>query len=264
MRTILIVEDKESMAQMLSQTLETEGYHVIWAKDGEEGIEKVKEAKVDLVVTDIRLPHKSGMEVLNAVKEYNPKIPVIVMTAYGTIETAVKAVKDGAYDFLTKPFEPDHLLLLIDKALEKERLVTENLILREALTRHIGFPKIIGKSKKLMEVEEKVQKVAAGNTTVLLQGESGTGKELFARAIHFMSQRKDGPFVAINCAAIPRDLMESELFGHEKGAFTGAVGKKLGKFELADKGTIFLDEIGDMDPSLQVKLLRVLEEDGFM
>ncbi len=264
MRTILIVEDKESMAQMLSQTLEAEGYRVIWAKDGEEGIEKVKEAKVDLVVTDVRLPHKSGMEVLNAVKEYNPMIPVIVMTAYGTIETAVKAVKEGAYDFLTKPFEPDHLLLLIDKALEKERLVTENLILKETLSRHIGFPKIIGKSKKLMEVVEKVQKVAAGNTTVLLQGESGTGKELFARAIHYLSQRKDGPFVAINCAAIPRDLMESELFGHEKGAFTGAVGKKLGKFELADKGTIFLDEIGDMDPSLQVKLLRVLEDDGFM
>lgn len=264
MRTILIVEDKESMAQMLSQTLEAEGYHVIWAKDGEEGIEKVKEAKVDLVVTDIRLPHKSGMEVLNAVKEYNPMIPVIVMTAYGTIETAVKAVKEGAYDFLTKPFEPDHLLLLIDKALEKGRLVTENLILKEALSGHIGFPKIIGKSKKLMEVVEKVQKVAAGNTTVLLQGESGTGKELFARAIHYLSPRKDGPFVAINCAAIPRDLIESELFGHEKGAFTGAVGKKLGKFELADRGTIFLDEIGDMDPFLQVKLLRVLEEDGFM
>jgi DNA-binding NtrC family response regulator len=264
MRTILIVEDKESMAQMLSQTLETEGYHVIWAKDGEDGIEKVKETKVDLVVTDVRLPHKSGMEVLNAVKEYNPKIPVIVMTAYGTIETAVKAVKEGAYDFLTKPFEPDHLLLLIDKALEKERLVTENLILKEVLSRHIGFPKIIGKSKKLLEVVEKAQKVAAGNTTVLLQGESGTGKELFARAIHYLSQRKDGPFVAINCAAIPRELIESELFGHEKGAFTGAVGKKLGKFELADKGTIFLDEIGDMDPSLQVKLLRVLEEDGFM
>ena len=264
MRTILIVEDKESMAQMLSQTLEAEGYRVVWAKDGEEGIQKVKEIKVDLVVTDIKLPHKSGMEVLTAVKEYNPMLPVIVMTAYGTIETAVKAVKEGAYDFLTKPFEPDHLILLIDRALEKERLVTENLILKEELTRHIGFPKIIGKSKALMDVVEKAQKVAAGNTTVLLQGESGTGKELFARAIHYLSPRKDGPFVAINCAAIPRDLMESELFGHEKGAFTGAVAKKIGKFELADKGTIFLDEIGDMDPSLQVKLLRVVEENEVM
>lgn len=264
MRTILIVEDKEGMAQMLSQTLETEGYRVIWAKDGEEGIQKVREIKVDLVVTDIRLPHKSGMEVLNAVKEYNPMTPVILMTAYGTIETAVKAVKEGAYDFLTKPFEPDHLLLLIDKALEKERLVTENLILKEELSKQIGFPKIIGKSSKLMEVVDKAQKVAASNTSVLLLGESGTGKELFARAVHYLSPRKDGPFVAINCAAIPRDLMESELFGHEKGAFTGAVGRKLGKFELADKGTIFLDEIGDMDPSLQVKLLRVLEENELM
>lgn len=264
MHTILIVEDKESMAQMLSQTLEAEGYRVVWAKDGEEGIQRIMDTKIDLVVTDIRLPHKSGMEVLSAVKEHNPMIPVILMTAYGTIETAVKAVKEGAYDFLTKPFEPDHLILLIDKALEKERLITENLILKEELSKHLGFPKIIGKSKQLMEVVEKAQKVAAGNTTVLLLGESGTGKELFARAVHYLSPRKDGPFVAINCAAIPRDLMESELFGHEKGAFTGAVGKKLGKFELADKGTIFLDEIGDMDPSLQVKLLRVIEENELM
>lgn len=264
MHTILIVEDKESMAQMLSQTLEVEGYRVVWAKDGEEGIQRIMDTKIDLVVTDIRLPHKSGMEVLSAVKEHNPMIPVILMTAYGTIETAVKAVKEGAYDFLTKPFEPDHLILLIDKALEKERLITENLILKEELSKHLGFPKIIGKSKQLMEVVEKVQKVAAGNTTVLLLGESGTGKELFARAVHYLSPRKDGPFVAINCAAIPRDLMESEIFGHEKGAFTGAVGKKLGKFELADKGTIFLDEIGDMDPSLQVKLLRVIEENELM
>lgn len=264
MHTILIVEDKESMAQMLSQTLETEGYHVVWAKDGEEGIQKIRDIKVDLVLTDIRLPRKSGMEVLNAVKEYNHMIPVILMTAYGTIETAVKAVKEGAYDFLTKPFEPDYLILLIDKALEKERLITENLILKEELSKQLGFPRIIGKSKKMTEVAENVQKVATSSTTVLLLGESGTGKELFARAIHYLSPRADGPFVAINCAAIPRDLIESELFGHEKGAFTGAVGRKLGKFELADKGTIFLDEIGEMDPSLQVKLLRVLEENELM
>jgi DNA-binding NtrC family response regulator len=261
---ILVIEDKESMAQMLTQAIEAESYQVTWAKEGREGIQKLKETKIDLVVTDLKVPYKGGLEILQAVKEYNPLIPVILMTAYGTIETAVKAVKEGAYDFLTKPFDPDHLLLLIDKALEKQRLVTENLILKEEFSNQLKFPKIIGKSANIREIEEKVQKVAESRTTVLLQGESGTGKELFARAIHSLSPRRDGPFVAINCAAIPRDLLESELFGHERGAFTGAVERRLGKFELADRGTIFLDEIGDMDLSLQAKLLRVLEGDEFM
>ena len=261
---ILVIEDKESMAQMLTQAIEDEGYQVTWAKEGREGIQKLKETKIDLVVTDLKVPYKGGLEILQAVKEYNPLIPVILMTAYGTIETAVKAVKEGAYDFLTKPFDPDHLLLLIDKALEKQRLVTENLILKEEFSNQLKFPKIIGKSANIREIEEKVQKVAESRTTVLLQGESGTGKELFARAIHSLSPSRDGPFVAINCAAIPRDLLESELFGHERGAFTGAVERRLGKFELADRGTIFLDEIGDMDLSLQAKLLRVLEGDEFM
>lgn len=264
MENILIVEDRESLAQMLSQALTGAGYQVVWAKDGREGIAKVREGKIDLVVTDLKLPHKSGLDVLHAVKEQNTFIPVIVMTAYGSIETAVKAVKEGAYDFIAKPFDPDHLLLQIEKALEKQRLVTENIILKEDFTNQLRFPKIIGKTPAMNQVVEQMRKVAPGKTTVLIGGESGTGKELFARAIHMLSPRQDKTFVAINCAAIPHDLLESELFGHERGAFTGAVGKKIGKFELADKGTIFLDEIGEMDLSLQSKLLRVLEEEEMM
>jgi DNA-binding NtrC family response regulator len=264
METILIVEDRESLAQMLSQALTGAGYQVVWAKDGREGIAKIREGKIDLVVTDLKLPHKSGLDVLHAVKEQNSFVPVIVMTAYGSIETAVKAVKEGAYDFIAKPFDPDHLLLQIEKALEKQRLVTENIILKEDFTNQLRFPKIIGKTPEMVQVVEQMRKVAPGKTTVLIGGESGTGKELFARAIHMLSPRQDKTFVAINCAAIPRDLLESELFGHERGAFTGAVGKKIGKFELADKGTIFLDEIGEMDLSLQAKLLRVLEEEEMM
>ncbi len=264
MTKILIVEDKESMAQMLVQTLEAEGYSVAVAKDGREGILKLKSEKMDLILTDLKLPQKSGLEVLQAAKEHNPLVPVILMTAYGSIETAVKAVKDGAYDFLQKPFDTDHLLVLIVRAREKQRLVTENIILKDRLGESGDAPRLIGNSAPMQEVVSKIQKVAEGKTTVLLLGESGTGKELFARGIHALSPRKGGPFVAINCAAIPRDLLESELFGHEKGSFTGATGRKLGKFELADKGSIFLDEIGDMDLGLQSKLLRVLQDETFM
>ena len=264
MPTVLVVEDKESLAQMLSQAIEAEGYEVVVAFNGREGLQKFKEQQIDLVVTDLKLPHKSGLELLEAMKEHSPLIPVILMTAYGTIETAVKAVKEGAYDFLTKPFDPDHLLILIGKALEKQRLITENMIFREEFSNQLKLPRIIGKGPKILEVMDKVQKVAPSNTTVLLLGESGTGKEVFARAVHYLSSRKEGAFIAINCAAIPKDLLESELFGHEKGAFTGAVGRKLGKFELANKGTLFLDEIGDMDLALQAKLLRVLEGAEYM
>ncbi|MEW6323962.1 MAG: sigma-54 dependent transcriptional regulator [Nitrospirota bacterium] len=264
MGKILVAEDKESMAKMLMQALAAAEHETVWAKDGREAIQQVRDGRFDLIITDLKLPFKDGLAVLEAAKEYCPKTPVVLMTAYGTIETAVKAVKEGAYDFLTKPFDPDHLLLLIDKALEKQRLVTENVILRDEMAKHLKVPKIIGKSPAMAKSLEALQKVAASNTTVLLLGESGTGKELFARAIHYVSPRKDGPFVAINCAAIPRDLLESELFGHEKGAFTGAVGRHMGKFELADRGTIFLDEIGEMDLGLQSKLLRVLEEDEVM
>jgi DNA-binding NtrC family response regulator len=260
MDTILIIEDKESMLDMLKQTLEAEGYQVILARDGAEGIRKLNDERIGLVLTDLKLPKKDGFEVLKAVKEDNQLLPVIVMTAYGTIETAVKAVKQGAYDFLTKPFDMDHLLVLIKRAFDTSRIATENILLREEFADRFGLPKIIGKSACLQEITGKIQKVAPTNATVMIHGESGTGKEVFARAIHYLSQRKDGPFVAINSAAIPRELLESELFGYEKGAFTGADQRKLGKLELADKGTVFLDEIGDMDLVLQAKLLRVLQE----
>jgi DNA-binding NtrC family response regulator len=260
MDTILVIEDKESMLDMLKQTLEGEGYQVIPARDGAEGIKKLADERIGLVLTDLKLPKKDGFDVLKAAKADNPLLPVIVMTAYGTIETAVKAVKDGAYDFLTKPFDTDHLLVLIKRAFDTYRVATENILLKSEFADKLGFPRIIGKSKQLQEITASIQKVAPTNATVLIHGESGTGKELFARAIHFLSPRKDAPFVAINSAAIPRELLESELFGYERGAFTGADARKLGKLELADKGTVFLDEIGDMDLALQAKILRVIQE----
>jgi DNA-binding NtrC family response regulator len=260
METILVVEDKESMAAMLKETLEAEGYKVISAKDAAKGIKYLKDGKIDLVLTDLKLPDKSGIDILKASKGENHLTPVIVMTAFGSVEAAVAAMKEGAFDFITKPFDTDHLMILIRRALENQRLVTENILLKEEVSSKFGLPRIIGKSSKIIDVAQLIQKVAPTKTTVLILGESGTGKELFARAIHHISSRKDYPFVPINCAAIPRTLLESELFGHEKGAFTGADARKLGKFELADKGTIFLDEIGDMDLSIQAKLLRAIEE----
>ncbi|TAN42134.1 MAG: sigma-54-dependent Fis family transcriptional regulator [Nitrospirae bacterium] len=260
MPTILLVEDKESMAQMLRETLETEGYQTVIARDGAEGIKLIRERHFDLVLSDLKLPKKDGIEVLKASKAESPRTPVIVMTAFGTVETAVAAMKEGAYDFITKPFDTDHLLMLISRSLAAERLLTENILLRDELSSKVWGADIIGKSSGASEVAQKVQKVAPGRTTVLLLGESGTGKELFARAIHNLSPRQSYPFVPINCAAIPRELLESELFGHEKGSFTGADARKLGKFELADKGTIFLDEVAEMDLALQTKMLRVLQE----
>jgi DNA-binding NtrC family response regulator len=259
-QTILLVEDKESMAQMLRETLEAGGYQTVIARDGAEGIREIGEGRFDLVLSDLKLPKKDGMEVLRASKAENPLTPVIVMTAYGSVDVAVAAIKEGAFDFITKPFDTDHLLLLIRRALETQRLCAENILLRDELASKYGAPRIIGKSTGIVEVAQKVQKVAQAKTTVLLLGESGTGKELFARAIHNLSPRAEYPFVPINCAAIPRELIESELFGHEKGSFTGAEARKIGKFELADKGTIFLDEISEMDLSLQAKLLRVIQE----
>lgn len=260
MSTVLVVEDKDSMAQMLRETLEAEGYQTVIARDGAEGIRFIREGTYDIILSDLKLPKKDGIEVLRTARAENPFTPFIMMTAFGTVETAVTAMKEGAYDFITKPFDTDHLLLLIRRALENQRLLTENILLKDELGERIGAPRIIGKSSGIVDVAQKVQKVAPGKTTVLLLGESGTGKELFARAIHNLSPRSPDPFVAINCAAIPRELLESELFGHEKGSFTGADARKIGKFELAHSGTVFLDEIAEMDLSLQSKLLRVLQE----
>ena len=263
MPSILVIDDKESMRQMLAKTLESEGFEVDTARDGEGGLDKAKEKRFDLILTDLKLPKMDGLEVLSSIKDLDPEVAVIVMTAYGTIETAVQAIKQGAFDFLTKPFDVDHLHVLIQRALENRRLLAENVLLREELAHNLGFTEIIGKSEKMKEVTRLVKKVASSDTTVLLLGESGTGKELFARAIHGLSPRKSGPYVAINCAAIPRELLENELFGSERGAYTGAVTRKMGKFEIAEKGTIFLDEIGDLDIALQAKILRVLQEKRF-
>lgn len=260
MQSILIVEDKESMARMLKETLEAEGYRAMTAADGPEGIRKIKSESPDMVITDLKLPGKDGIHVLKASKDENPLRPVVVMTAYGSVETAVAAMKEGAFEFITKPFNMDHLLMLIKRALENQKLLTENILLREEFSSRLGLPDIIGRSQSIGDVASKVQKAAPTKTTILLIGESGTGKELFARAIHHLSGRKDYPFVPINCAAIPKDLLESELFGYEKGAFTGAEQRKLGKFELAHNGTIFLDEVGELGLGLQAKLLRVIQE----
>lgn len=260
MSSILVIDDKDSMREMVSQTLAEEGYTVESAANGPEGIEKARETDFDLVITDMRMPDMDGLDVVSNIKKINNDTAVIVMTAYGTIETAVSAMKKGAYDFLTKPFDTDHMLVLVDKALQSQRIVAENEVLREELGYTAGMEQIIGRNEKIVDVIKLVKKVSGSDTSVLLQGESGTGKELFARAIHNISPRAKKPFIAINCAAIPRELLENELFGSERGAFTGSVARKIGKFEIANEGTIFLDEIGDMDIALQAKLLRVLQE----
>jgi DNA-binding NtrC family response regulator len=263
MQRILIIEDKKSMADMLRRTFQSEGFNVRSANNVKDGITSLSSGDLDIVVTDLKLPDGDGMEIVKAVKEGYPFIPVIVMTAYGSIETAVKAVKEGAYDFITKPFDPEHLLLIIKRALSERISRKENLVLKKEFSNFLKMPEIIGVSSAWQKVMDNVRKLAPLKTTVLILGESGTGKELIARAIHHLSPMANAPFVAINCAAVPKDLIENELFGHEKGAFTGAHEIKPGKFELAEKGTIFLDEIGDMALPLQSKLLRVLEENEF-
>ncbi|UCD18019.1 MAG: sigma-54-dependent Fis family transcriptional regulator, partial [Candidatus Zixiibacteriota bacterium] len=263
MPSILVVDDKDSMRTMLSQTLVEEGYLVDAVEDGKRAVDLAKLKNYDLVLTDLKMPQMDGLEVLTNLKDIDQDMAVIIMTAYGTVETAVAAMKNGAYDFITKPFDPDHLTVVVERALENRRLIAENSLLREELAQNLGFSEIIGQDEKMKEVSRLVQKVAGSDTSVLLQGESGTGKELFARAIHNLSPRRDKPYVAINCAAIPRELLENELFGSEKGAFTSSVARKMGKFEIAEGGTIFLDEIGDMDISLQAKLLRVLQQKSF-
>ncbi|HVG20903.1 MAG TPA: sigma-54 dependent transcriptional regulator [Blastocatellia bacterium] len=260
MAEILIVEDKESLRQMLRMTLQTAGYAVDEACDGAEARRKLNDARYKLVITDLKMPRADGIEVLRAAKASDSDTTVIVLTAYGTIDEAVQAMKEGAHDFLQKPVDSRHLLMLVERTLEEARLRAENVLLRDEYARRYGFPRIIGDSPAMQKVGREIQQVAATPTTVLLLGQSGTGKELFARAIHHLSPRRNAPFVAINCAAIPDTLIENELFGHEKGAYTGADQRRVGKFELAARGTIFLDEISEIAPAVQSKLLRVLEE----
>src|SRR6059058_5312752 len=260
MPDILLVEDKESLRHVLRLTLEHAGYSVTEAADAREAIQKISRVPHKVVLTDLRMPNGSGLDVLRAAKDANSDTPVIVMTAYGSIDEAVQAMKDGAHDFLQKPVDSNHLLLLVERALEQSRLRTENILLREEWSKRYGFRRIIGESEAIKRTVAETQRVATTEATVLLLGESGTGKELFARAIHHLSNRRDQPFVAINCAAIPETLIENELFGHERGAFTGAGGRRLGKFELASGGTVFLDEIGELPLAVQGKLLRVIEE----
>ncbi len=260
MPDILLVEDKESLRRVLRLTLESAGYTVGEAEDARAAAQEIARQPFRLVLTDLRMPHGSGLDVLRASKTADPEVPVVLMTGYGSVDEAVQAMKDGAHDFLQKPVDSNHLLLLVERALEQARLRTENVLLREEWSRRYGFPRIVGESDAIKRAVGETQRVAATDTTVLLLGESGTGKELFARAVHHLSPRRDRAFVALNCAAIPETLIESELFGHERGAFTGATERRPGKFELAAGGTIFLDEIGELPLGVQGKLLRAIEE----
>ncbi|HVB37980.1 MAG TPA: sigma-54 dependent transcriptional regulator [Vicinamibacterales bacterium] len=260
---VLLVEDKASLRRMLREVLETAGHSVVEADSLAAAREALREARPEIVLTDLRLPDGDGLSVLNDARDADPTLPVIVMTAYGGVQDAVAAMKAGALDFLAKPVDPDHLLLLVERALVARRLANENILLKEELAARRGAPRIIGDDPALRRVSAELQRAADTDATVLLLGESGTGKELFARTLHALSRRVDGPFVAVNCAAIPATLLETELFGHEKGAFSGATARKPGRFELAHRGTLFLDEIGDLPLALQAKILRVLEEHRF-
>jgi DNA-binding NtrC family response regulator len=260
MADILLVEDKDSLRRVLRLTLENAGYSVAEAIDARAALNEIATSRHRLVLTDLRMPNGSGLDVLRSARAADADVPVIVMTAFGSIDEAVQAMKDGAHDFLQKPVDSNHLLLLVERALEQARLRTENVLLREEWSRRYGFPRILGESETLKRAVGETQRVAQTEATVLLLGESGTGKELFARAVHHLSGRRDNPFVAVNCAAIPETLIENELFGHERGAFTGATDRRQGKFELASGGTVFLDEIGELPLGVQGKLLRAIEE----
>ena len=263
MPAILIVEDEAKMRRLLELNLGEDGFTTFSAEDAETGLKLLQENPVDLVLTDLKLPGMNGLEFLQSVKRQNATLPVVVMTAFGSVETAVEAMKAGASDYVLKPFSLAEMRLVIHKELDVRNLREENRSLREALGKKYSHPNVVARSPKMQEVLATVERVAPTNATVLLGGESGVGKDLIARAIHEKSKRANGPFLKINSTAIPENLLESELFGFEKGAFTGAVASKPGKFELADKGTLFLDEIGDVPPAIQVKLLRVLQEREF-
>src|SRR6202046_599905 len=263
MPTILIVEDEAKMRRLLELNLGEDGFSTLSAGDAESGLTLLRQSNVDLVVTDLKLPGINGLEFLQAIKRQNAALPVVVMTAFGTVETAVEAMKAGASDYVLKPFSLSEMRMVIHKELDVRNLREENRSLREALGKRYVHPNVVARSAKMQETLATVERVAPTNSTVLLGGESGVGKDLIARAIHEKSRRQAGPFIKINSTAIPENLLESELFGYEKGAFTGATGSKPGKFELADKGPLFREEMGDVPPATQVKLLRVLQEREF-
>lgn len=262
-RKILVVDDEPDIVETLKFRLEAQGYEANGVSSGEEAIQKVKEADFDVVIADLKMPGIDGLGVLKAIKKIDAELPVIILTGHGTIETAVKTMREGAYDYILKPLQQEELKKAVSNALKMYRLVGEKRYLQQKLRASYNFGNIIGNSPKMEEIYRLIQKVAPTASTVMIYGETGTGKELLAHAIHFNSLRRERPFVAVNCSALPETLLESELFGYRKGAFTGAYTDKAGRFELADEGTIFLDEIGDMNPSLQMKILRVLQEREF-
>ncbi len=261
---LLIVDDEASMCEFLEIILQKNGYQVSSRQSARAAIKDLETGTFDLVISDINMPEMSGLELLQLIKEKSPSTEVIMITAYASTDTAIQAMKRGAYDYIIKPFNNDEILLTIEKALKNSQLQRENRRLQQELEKRYGFGNLIGKSPAILKVYELIQRVAQTRANILVTGESGTGKELVARAIHYTGPRKDQPFVTVNCGAIPEQLMESEFFGHEKGAFTGAIKTRDGYFAAADSGTIFLDEIGEIPPALQVKLLRVIQEKSFM
>ena len=260
MENILIVDDEKHYPMIIGEVLAEEGYRAFTASSGMEALDILNTQFIDLVLSDVKMPGMTGIDLLENIKAIKPNLPVIIMTAFGSVEKAVEAMHKGAYTFILKPFENEALIAHIAKALSLYKIVQENEILKDAIQSRYQFDNIIGKSKPMQELYEIIRKVAPTNASILVEGESGTGKELVARSIHYNSTRKDRPLIAVNCSAFAESLLESELFGHEKGAFTGAANMKKGRFELADKGTLFLDEIGELPMPLQVKLLRVLQE----
>ncbi|OQA15108.1 MAG: Transcriptional regulatory protein ZraR [bacterium ADurb.Bin363] len=260
---ILVVEDEKALRIALCNMLQDEGYETIEAEDGKIALELIRGPLPALVITDLKMPKIDGMKLLKRIKEIDSQLPVIVITAYGTSSTAIDAIKHGAYDYITKPFDLDEVLLKVKRALSHEALALEVKALKDELLDRYRMDNIIGNSSKMQDIYKTIGRVAETRATVLIQGESGTGKELVANAIHYNSLRKSGPFIKINCAALPESLLESELFGHEKGSFTGAISTRRGKFEIANNGTIFLDEVSEMSPVLQSKLLRVLQDQTF-
>jgi len=260
---VLIVDDELVMRDTMSDWLSYKGYNVISVANGTSAIEAARQEHINVAFVDLKMPGMDGIEVLRAIKEINPSTNVILMTAYGTIETAIRAIKEGAYNYLVKPFSLDEIETMIKTIVKYQKLEEENIILRQQLEERYSIKNIVGKSMQMKEVLELVDNISDTNATVLIQGASGTGKEVIARLIHFKSSRRNKPFIAANCAAIPSELLESELFGHEKGAFTGATYSKKGRFELADEGTLFLDEVGAMSLNAQIHLLRVLQEREF-